>query len=253
MTITNGRTLDRQYREDWRSMNYRTLVTAEQKKKLRSYSWACDTYLDQGNDGACVGHGYAHEAAAKPKVRTATSDLAFALYHEAQKLDTWEGEAYSGTSVLAGAQAYVARKYAGEYRWCLDMEDLITSVGYLGPVVIGVNWYEGMFSTDSSGYVHVSGDIAGGHCVLVRGVRVVLLDPKGLSTLDNVDREKSSFLIHNSWGKGWGAMGSCRISIADMQKLMDEQGDFCIVSKRTPEGMLASIASFISSRCRQSD
>jgi hypothetical protein len=61
--------------------------------------------LDQGKEGACVGFAWSHELAAYP-VRVEVDDE-FArskIYAEAQKIDEWPGEAYHGTSVLAGAK-----------------------------------------------------------------------------------------------------------------------------------------------------
>jgi len=180
--------------------------------------------LDQGREGSCCGHGAAHELAARPVVKPVTSELAFDLYKSAQKIDEWPGESYSGTSVLAVMKVMQERGLIGEYRWCLDMNDLIYTVGR-GPVVIGVDWYKTMVTPDEKGFIHVGDDVIGGHCLLINGQKVV--QKNGV-----ISQEKSYFRLHNSWGQDWGVNGECFISFLDMSRLMAANGDFAVPVKR---------------------
>ncbi|MBT2451265.1 hypothetical protein J7F03_30190, partial [Streptomyces sp. ISL-43] len=126
--LKNGHTtidprLDRIPQPDERNNNYpiRELVT--EQASLRSAGWACSSWLDQGNEGACVGFAWSHELIATPvKVKKVDASFARTIYHEAQGLDDWPGEAYSGTSVLAGAKAVAARGYMEEYRWAFGVQ-----------------------------------------------------------------------------------------------------------------------------------
>jgi hypothetical protein len=106
-------------------------------------------HLDQGQEGACVGFGWAHEAAARPVVRPATEADAEAIYRRAQQLDGFPDD-QDGSSVLAGAKATRERGWLGTYRWAFSLNDVLATVGWLGPVVIGVNWYTGMMQADSA-------------------------------------------------------------------------------------------------------
>lgn len=183
--------------------------------KPRSYQWSCNTRLDQGNVGSCVGNGWAHELAARPKViKGLTEDIALQIYHKAQTLDPFRGENYEGTTVLAGVKAVQSMwpKYIKEYRWGFNLEDMVATLGYHGPVVLGVPWYQGMFRPDATGLIKVTGSLAGGHCLLARGV----------------DVKKQLILLHNSWGAGWGINGSCYIGYEDMKKLLRNGGEQCI-------------------------
>ncbi len=208
--------LDRLASFDVRSTAYPIRALLSTAAKPRSYTWSCSAYLDQGNEGACVGHGVAHDVAARPVVLTATSALAFSIYKEAQKIDEWPGEAYSGTSVLAGVKVATTLGYFGEYRWAFGLNDLVLAVGFKGPAILGVNWWSGMVRTDSEGYIRATGQVEGGHCLLCKGV----------------DVKKKRFRLHNSWGKDWGMGGDCYISFDDMEKLLNESGEACIPVKR---------------------
>jgi len=216
-STTADKRLDRIKYFDERSRKYpiRKMVAV---KKLRSYTWRCKANLNQGTEGACVGFGIAHELAARPvEVEGITNRFAKkAIYWEAQKIDEWGGGSYpgarpryEGTSVLAGVKVARDKGFFDSFYWGFSLNDLALGVGRRGPAVLGLPWMEGMYDTDDDGYVHATGDVTGGHCILCRGVNV---------------REKY-FLLRNSWGRGWGENGDCKISFADMKKLLADGGE----------------------------
>lgn len=221
------RKLDRIPHFDERSRNYpvRALVGAT---KPVAKVWPCTTWLNQGQEGACVGYSWAHELAAEPHPVKVRDQTAKTLYRAAQKLDEFPGEDYEGSSVLGGAKAVKGYALLTEYRWAFGLNDLVLAVGYQGPAVLGVNWYSRMFDTDSHGFVKVGGTLAGGHAILCLGVL-----PKD-----------EYFVLHNSWGREWGQNGEARISFKDMNRLLREQGEACLPVKRrrsqqpTTEGAL---------------
>lgn len=229
--FTNDPRLDRVRHVDIRSLNYsvRKVLPREAYRKPRSYTWKVEPRLDQGSEGACVGFGFAHELAARPAV--VAVDAKFAreeIYWEAQKIDEWPGGSYpgakpvsEGSSVLAGAKVLKKDGYYDEYRWALKFDDLIAAVGYKGPVVIGVDWYTGMFEPDGAGFIHPTGKIEGGHCTLMYQVRI------NKKSNGSVNFDTSYFGIHNSWGPGWGEQGRCKISFTEVMILWPG-GDFCI-------------------------
>ena len=200
-----------------RAFPIRSLVAA---KPPRSYTWSCGVTIDQGMEGSCVGHAWAHELAARPRVIPGVGhDFARRVYFDAQRIDEWDGGAYpgaapfyEGTSVLAGAKVVKALGAMDEYRWAFGLSDLILAVGYAGPAVLGINWYEGMFDPDPSGLVRVSGDVAGGHAIVANGVSV----------------KRRLVRLHNSWGPGWGVGGHAFIGWDDLERLLHEQGEACI-------------------------
>lgn len=225
------RKLDRIPQFDERSRAFRAVDVITQKS-FRSYTWPCNTFLDQGSEGACVGFSISHELAAIPVAYPATEETALQIYRRARQLDPWPGEDYDGTSVLAGIKACQEGILATdglpvfrEYRWAFGLEDLVRVLGRKGPCVLGINWYTGMFNTDESGYIHVTGGIAGGHAILARGVKVAYVAKGNRSDWNNVDKEKSYVVLHNSWGPDWGKNGTAKISFLDLDRLLNEQGE----------------------------
>lgn len=166
----------------------------------------------------CAGFAVSHEAASTPAVVPGiTNAVARQVYKQAQKLDEWPDEGYDGTSVLAAMKAGKARGWWAGYRWAFGERDLAFSLGYLGPAVLGVNWYSGMETPDAAGQIHATGEIMGGHSILCIGY----------------DAGKKLYRLHNSWGKDWGIGGDCFISASDMVKLLSENGEAAIPMKRS--------------------
>lgn len=227
---TQDRRLDRIAASDRRSLDFPVQSALNQEQQqLISKRWATppDTpVLDQGRQGACVGFGITNELLFYP-VPIRAVDATFArekIYWVAQEADPWPGGSYpgaspvyEGTSVLYGVKAAADLGYYKEYRWATSEKELALGVGYLGPAIIGVDWYEGMFDTDSKGFIHPTGDKAGGHCCLIIGINV----------------RAGHYVIRNSWGPSWGDGGNCKITRDDMAKLIGDNGEACIVTQRT--------------------
>src|SRR3954470_6930598 len=163
------RTLDRLPEFDERSRGFAIRDRIGEVER-RPRAWRLLERLDQGREGACVGFGWAHELAALPVAVKQTELLARGIYHRARMLDEWPGEDYEGTSVLAGAKAVREQGHMDEFRWAFGAADVLDALSAHGPVVIGVNWHEGMLDTDEDGGIRPTGEIVGGHCVCLRGV-----------------------------------------------------------------------------------
>lgn len=199
---------------DPRSRNFPVRALLQANKPLRSYTWSCASYLDQGFEGACVGYSFTHEAAARPaKIKDVNNQIAQAIYRRAQDLDEWEGSDYEGTSVLAGAKSAVEKGWYTGYTWGFGLEDVLRTIGYRGPVVLGINWYEGMGDVDRrTGFIQVTGGVMGGHAILANGVNI----------------KEKKVRLHNSWGPKWGWGGDCFITFEDLDRLLHEQGEACV-------------------------
>ncbi len=192
---------------------------------------AGEPVLNQGKEGACVGFGVTNELRFNP-VPVSGLDEKFAreqIYWPAQHTDKWPGGSYpganpfyEGTSVRDGIKAAQELGFVGEYRASRTEAEMALAMT-LGPIIIGVDWYEGMFNPDARNYIRPTGRKAGGHCTLVIGLKVTAPPGNGYYT------------IYNSWGPSWGDKGTCRIRRADMAKLLDAGGDaFSITERMNP-------------------
>jgi hypothetical protein len=99
------------------------------------------SFYDQGQEGACVGFAASRMMSLLNRSRYG----ARWLYREAQKIDEWPGEAYSGTSVRAGMDVLrdaghrrsvagvlrpvEARHGIAANRWATDVEDILACLG----------------------------------------------------------------------------------------------------------------------------
>lgn len=186
--------------------------------KMRS--WDAGAVLDQGQEGSCVGHGVVGEYLASP-VRGGYDSVhgheeAVKVYNRAKVLDEFAGEAYDGTSVNAGMKVGRERGWWDDYHWAKNMNEFRQGLE-LGPVVIGVTWRRGMYSTNTKGRVSISGPEVGGHCLLVTG-----WIPSGLG--DGV------FRWRNSWGPSYGLRGNGWIGKDDLRTILFDAGNEAAVA-----------------------
>lgn len=222
-TQTLDARLDRLVQFDERSRNYPIRATIESDQP-RTKWWRHTAKLNQRSEGACVGFAWAHELNTAPiEVEGMTDEYARGLYKRAQQIDPWPGEDYEGTSVLAGAQTVEERGFLDEYRWAFGIDDVILTLSWHGPVVLGVNWYYGMYFPDAGHYIRPGGQLVGGHAIMAIAY----------------NHEHKVVYLLNSWGAGWGWNGLCRIKVADLATLLREDGEACVPVLRgegLPEG-----------------
>ncbi len=122
-------------------------------------------------------------------------------------------------STLACAPASSEAGHFSEYRWAFGLNDVLLAIGYTGPVVLGINWWEGMYSPDANGYIRPEGSIVGGHAILARGV----------------SRLRKDVTLRNSWGTDYGFNGGdCRITWDDLAVVLAQDGEACVPVGRLP-------------------
>jgi|694.fasta_scaffold21540_3 hypothetical protein len=192
-------------------------LTTPPKVLTERYWDANGWWGDQRNTPQCVGYSWAHWLEDGPVQQSGIPPIIkpIDIYKNAQKLDEWYGENYDGTSVR-GAVKYL--KNIGKvksYYWAFDLQTLIDTVMKLGPVVVGTNWYNGMFYPNGNGLIKIGGSLVGGHAYVINGVNT----------------KTKQFRIKNSWGKAWGKGGHAFISFNDMTRLIREQGEICLATE----------------------
>ncbi len=201
--------LGRLYEPD--SRDHEFLLAAPPATRTFRY-WPGKVSLNQGRKPQCVAYSWSHFLCNSPLSHKEPPIPPAQLYAEAQKLDGIPGENYDGTTVRAGAKALDAHGLLAEYRWAFDLDTIVAQILEVGPVVVGTNWYEAMFTPLPGGRVVVEGKPVGGHAY----------------KLDGVSTTKKLLRIKNSWGLAWGKNGYALIAFDDMRRLIeDENGEAC--------------------------
>jgi len=215
---------------DPRSRNFAAVsdkarTAAKDSHAIRTRRWMLrNEVLDQGSQGACVGHGVLNTLSS-PRMGIELPDpqtTAFGMYYGSKLIDDMPGESYDGTSVLAGCKLAVQLGLAKSYRWCFGVEDVATAVLYTSPVVIGINWKSDMMATLPSGLMVANGSDVGGHCVCVYGFA---------RDVDLVGYHGPAFRIRNSWGHEWGLNGDGWLPYDTMGALLAEQGEAAVLER----------------------
>lgn len=204
--------LGRRFAPDPRDNKYRMSAAPRMIEGEKTYNYWNDSiwFLDQGPQPHCVEYSLHHYMLDSPHTHGGPPLWQWGeLYRQAQLVDEWEGEDYEGTSVRAGAKVLLDWGYLEQYLWAWDIDSIINAVLYSGPVIVGTNWYSGMYNTDSKGYIHASGRLMGGHAYDINGVNT----------------KSEFFRIKNSWSRVWGNNGRAKISFTDMERLINEYGE----------------------------
>jgi hypothetical protein len=205
--------LGRHIQHDPRSLRYLVPSQAVQVSK----TWTRRTpVLDQGDLGSCTGNASVGVLGTEPFNGTLGATvldekLAVKVYSLATSLDPFDG-AYppddTGSDGLSAAKACKQLGLISGYQHATSLSAMVDAL-QVGPVIVGVNWYEGFDNPDSAGKVKVAGAVRGGHEFEVCGV--------GVNT--------GMFHAINSWGTSWGKSGHFCFSFDDMTRLLSEDGD----------------------------
>lgn len=175
-----------------------------------SQVWADDEpTLDQGQTGHCIGFGGCQWQNTLPiddKLSNADGD---SLYYACKIVDG-EPRAEDGSTVHTLASVLKIAKRLDAYAWATTVEDIAAFITSTGPVVVGTDWYQDMF-TPADGFLKPTGTLAGGHCYVLIGY--------------TPDAAGDFFTMKNSWGAGWGENGTAKILVSDFATLLAEQGE----------------------------
>lgn len=197
-------TLDWRLRYDQKSLLYKISDHFYMDRPLMTHHWTVRHFLNQGDTPGCTGWSFTQIMDTVPHAQGLTDSDALNRYRRAQQIDEWPGEDYEGSSVLGAQDSAKADGLITAYYWATTLEELKRGVGYHGPMQIGSEWFEGMFSPDSDYYIKPTGSSAGGHAYEVSAYEV------------NTD----SFWIANTWGPDWGFGGIAKIRADDLGSLV---------------------------------
>jgi len=218
---TAGR-LGRHIEHDPRSRAYAIEAQAATIQHVRHRRFGV---LDQGQLGSCTGNAITGVLNTLPfhirATHLKTEDDAVRLYSEATHLDSYPGSYPpddTGSSGLAVCKAAKNEGLISGYQHAFSVEAALTAL-MAGPVITGVDWYEGFDNPDDQGRVHIAGQVRGGH-----EFEIIGLDPAASGWLDGW------VVAVNSWGTGWGLNGRFRFTVRDWANLLDQDGDVTVPS-----------------------
>jgi len=150
---------------------------------------------NQGNLGACEAFTQLDIATSKPRTTSFATQAAFnaaaiAAYSWITANDPFPG-AYppndTGSDSLSGCKWLVKQGLA---KSCTVLSGAAAVKGAIqvGPVIVGMNWLENMFTPDRCGNLSITGAVAGGHAEAIQGYDVVA----------------DTWYIQNHWDNDWG-------------------------------------------------
>lgn len=228
-------------RHDPRSLAYAAQARLSRPVPVQDYQLELGPVLDQGTTpplslhdaSACV--GMAVVAAANALARSVGVGIhpptvagptllgledARRVYARAQELDALSGEAYAGTSVLAGMKAGQEAGWWDTYLWAIrGTRDIAQALLQLhAPVVIGIPWMTGLEDPDAAGVIRPTGRPAGGHALAVVGLRRAV--PGGLPG--------PHFILQQSRGPAEGLGGLVLIHHTHLGQLLAGVGEAAV-------------------------
>lgn len=172
--------------------------------------------LDQGQLGSCTGNAALGALGTDPYFATVsgvawTETDAVSIYSDATKIDTAPGTyppTDTGSDGVSVAKVLKGRGWISGYEHAFTIDQLFAALAR-GPVIVGTNWYQGMFTPDAQGLLSISGQVAGGHEYVI----------------DGWNADHGLFRMTNSWGTSWGLAGSAWLEQSTLTRLLAEQGD----------------------------
>jgi hypothetical protein len=182
--------------------------------RLYKYHNADSWWGDQGSSSQCTAYASLKAMRDGPVTHPGVDfPDPTTLYREIVAEDRAAGRYYTeGATSLAMARVWQRRGFIASYRWGYSLSEFLTAIRS-GPVLLGVNWYEGMDDPDPKhGIIRAIGRNRGGHEIVANGV----------------DLAGGVVRLANSWGREWGSRGFAYLPLEDLAKLIAEDGDVLI-------------------------
>jgi hypothetical protein len=162
--------------------------------------------LNQGETPHCVGFGGANFGINLPIQDNYTNQDGHDFYYKCKVIDG-EPNAENGSTVRSIAKVLQQAGRIKNYAFASSIDEIDYWLLNNGPLIVGVDWYNDMFTPDENNQIHIGGAWVGGHCGVI-----------------NELMETGFYFFQNSWG-GWGIHGGAKIAKIDFEILMNNQGE----------------------------
>lgn len=183
--------------------------------RVRRYWNANGWWGNQGDTSECTIYAWLHLESDGPITHKGPKpiDDPTRLYQIGQDIDgTPRSDVDSGLTSDAAAQAMKREGYIGEYRWALDLDEVLDCLLNAGPGTFGMNWLSGM-DTPVKGLARYRGPSRGGHQV----------------KFDGANKETRLVRFKQSWGReNYGLNGFGYMAFDDFRLALKDGGEFCI-------------------------
>ena len=168
---------------------------------------------DQGDTPHCTAYALLHAMADGAVTHPGQNPLAdpTELYDAIVRRDRAANRWFpAGATSLAMAQEAVARRWIGEFRWGYTLDEFIAPLLRGEPVLLGIDWPDGMDEPSKEGIVRWRGRNRGGHEIEANGINL----RRGLARLKQ------------SWDRRtYGLNGHVYIPLEDVAAAIAAQGD----------------------------
>lgn len=217
----DGGRLGRHVHHDPSSWAYRVVRTAASLRSVRHRRHV--PVYDQGDLGSCVAHAGKGVLCTGPFTRHFVSERSLvATYSELTATDDVPGQYPpddTGSDGLSFAKLAVRHQWISRYDHAMGIDDTLSALQQR-PVMAGTDWREGQDRPDSTGLVHPTGGVRGGHEyvldeLLIRG------------TVPDIHEDRIG--ATNSWSANWGVGGRFYFLVAEFADLLDAQGDVTVL------------------------
>lgn len=163
--------------------------------------------LDQKDTGHCTGFSIANFGITLPVFDHFNNTSGHSFYYKC-KVEDGEPLQENGSSIHSVAKVMKKEGIIKTYAFAKSIKEIVYWVLTKGPVIVGIEWTEGMFEPDKKNIIRPTGQIVGGHALLIDEVK-----RPGLVGL------------HSSWGDEWGVNGRAYMTFADFQKIFARNGE----------------------------
>lgn len=176
-----------------RKASYEIDLTAKSVFWPPTVPWA----LNQGDLGACTGFAVVQARLTQPftlqtipgtpTTKGALEQLGRDVYSGATRRDVWKGAwppDDTGSSGSAALDEAVARRIFNSYSTVSSLAEMQRAL-QSGPLIFGVDWYDGMFKPARCGEIKATGQIRGGHEIAIVGLDVDAKTVWGETSWDN--------------------------------------------------------------------